>query len=98
MAVGLKNDINQVFEFGSDFDFGDKDHSGGIMRLLGMLDSPYVRRTGITAAVTWFFLQAMLPELIMAADHPALRALSGAAETTESFRKYAHAGPGVLLT
>ena len=50
---------------------------------------------GISAAVAWYFVQAMLPGLVSAAGHPTLRALSSEAEKLPSFIRYAHAGPGV---
>ncbi|WP_439888641.1 glutathione S-transferase [Pseudomonas sp. MBLB4123] len=52
-----------------------------------------INQAGVTAAVAWFFTQAMLPELVRASDFPALQQLSNAAETLEAFVAAPH-GPG----
>ncbi|WPC07068.1 glutathione S-transferase [Pseudomonas benzenivorans] len=52
-----------------------------------------INQAGVTAAVAWFFTQAMLPELVRASDFPTLQQLSNAAETLEAFAAAPH-GPG----
>jgi hypothetical protein len=107
------------------------------MQLIGMLDSPYVRRvaislqllglafehrslsvfrtfdefrklnpvvkaptlardaidqSGVTTAVAWRFTQMLLPEVVDAADYPALREFSSRAEQLAEFMAAPH-GP-----
>ena len=49
----------------------------------------------IMAAVAWQFIQSMLADLVPAAWHPTLVALSARMEATPQFRKYPLDGPGV---
>lgn len=58
---------------------------------------PQLDDAGITAAVVWFFSQQMHPELLPAAEHPHLSALSAWAEQQPSLRAAAH-GEGVYPT
>jgi len=52
-------------------------------------------QAGISAAVAWFFTQQMLPEVVAAADHPSLVALSRAAEALPEFVAAPH-GEGTV--
>jgi len=45
-----------------------------------------ITQGGVTAAVVWQFTQAMLPEVVVAARHPALAAHAAAAEALPEFR------------
>ena len=54
-----------------------------------------VDQAGVSAAVTWFFVRAMLPELASAAQYPALQAHSEQAERLPAFSKAPH-GEGVV--
>ncbi|WP_348751766.1 glutathione S-transferase [uncultured Aquincola sp.] len=58
---------------------------------------PQLDDAGITAAVVWFFSQQMHPELLPAAAHPNLSALSAWAEQQPALRAAAH-GEGVYPT
>lgn len=58
---------------------------------------PQLDDVGITAAVVWFFSQQMHPELLPAAEHPHLSALSAWAEQQPALRAAAH-GEGVYPT
>ena len=49
------------------------------------ITSSSIDQAGITTAVAWKFTQEMLPEIIPAADYPALRALSEQAEALTEF-------------
>lgn len=49
----------------------------------------------LCAAVAWSFTQSMLPQLVVAADYPALAALAREAEATQAFLRRPAAGPGV---
>ena len=49
------------------------------------ISSITIDQAGITTAVAWKFTQEMLPEIIPAADYPALRALSEQAEALTEF-------------
>jgi glutathione S-transferase len=49
----------------------------------------------IAAGIAWSFSQSMLAQLLPAASHPALGALSDRMERGATFRKYPPAGPGV---
>ena len=71
------------------------------MQLIGMLDSPYVRRVaiarplavtsaaikqaGVSVAVAWQFTQQMVPEVVPDANYPALREFSAKAEALPEF-------------
>ena len=55
---------------------------------------PQLDEAGLTAAVVWFFSQQMHPELLPAAAHPNLTALSAWAEARPEFRAAPH-GEGV---
>ncbi|RYZ93354.1 MAG: glutathione S-transferase [Moraxellaceae bacterium] len=50
----------------------------------------------ITTAVVWQFIQSMLPDTILAAEFPRLRALSDYAETLPEFLAFPPVGPGVV--
>ena len=73
------------------------------MQLIGMLDSPYVRRVAISlqllglalaACAAWQFTHLSLPTVVTAADFPALHAYSLQAETLPEFQAAPH-GEGV---
>lgn len=49
----------------------------------------------ITAAIAWQFTQSMLAQIVPAAEHRALVALSARMERTPEFLKYPPIGPGV---
>ena len=79
---------------------------GQLAAALAALDAELARRplacttstidqAGVSAAVTWFFVRAMLPELASAAQHPALQAHSEQAERLPAFSKAPH-GEGVV--
>jgi len=57
--------------------------------------SKTVTQAGITAAVAWRFTQMMLPEVVVAAEHPALQAFSAQAEQLAEFVAAPPVGPGV---
>jgi len=77
--------------------------TGQMLAAFGALEAEWQRRplaehvaqrsqAGITSAVTWHFTQAMLPQLLPAARHGALAALSAAAETQPAFSAARHGG------
>ncbi|EJM97675.1 glutathione S-transferase [Herbaspirillum sp. YR522] len=47
--------------------------------------SATIDQATISAAVAWYFVQQMVPDVVPAADHPALNALSAAAERLPEF-------------
>ncbi|CAN7428500.1 glutathione S-transferase family protein [Rhizobacter sp. LjRoot28] len=53
-----------------------------------------IDQAGVTAAVTWTFIQAMLPEVVPAAAHPAWAAFTTRAESMVAFSSAPH-GPGL---
>lgn len=53
-------------------------------------------QASITAAVTWQFIQSMLPSIVTMVTHPALTQLSVRMEQTPEFLKYPPTGPGVV--
>lgn len=53
------------------------------------------RHPALDVAVAWSFSLSMLPELVRAADHPALMVLARAAEDSPAFRRRPADGPGV---
>jgi glutathione S-transferase len=53
-----------------------------------------IDQAGVTTAVAWTFLQAMLPDVVPAAAHPALVAFTARAEALPEFSSAPH-GPGV---
>lgn len=53
------------------------------------------KQASITAAVAWQFTQSMLSQLVPAAQHPKLVALSKHMEALPEFLKYPPVGPGV---
>jgi glutathione S-transferase len=55
-----------------------------------------MRQAGITAAITWYFIQQMLPQVVSAAQCPALARFSAAAEALAPFKAAAH-GAGVCV-
>jgi glutathione S-transferase len=55
-----------------------------------------ITQAGITSAVVWSFGQMMLPEIILATEHPVLRAFSTEAERLEAFLAAPPVGPGVV--
>jgi hypothetical protein len=44
-----------------------------------------IGQAGVSAAVAWYFTQQMLPEVVPARDHPALREFSAKAEALPEF-------------
>ena len=52
--------------------------------------SASIDQAGVSSAVTWFFVRALVPELAKAADHPALQAYSDQAERLAEFSKAPH--------
>ena len=57
--------------------------------------SATIDQAGVSVAVAWFFVRAMLPELVSAAQHPALQALSEQAEPLPAFANAPH-GEGIV--
>jgi len=57
--------------------------------------SATIDQAGVSVAVAWFFVRAMLPELVSAAQHPSLQALSEQAEQLPAFAKAPH-GEGIV--
>lgn len=57
--------------------------------------SASIDQAGVSIAVTWFFVRAMLPELVSAAQHPSLQAYSEQAEQLPAFSKAPH-GEGIV--
>jgi len=57
--------------------------------------SASIDQAGVSCAVTWFFVRALVPELANAADHPALQAHSERAERLPEFSKAPH-GDGIV--
>jgi glutathione S-transferase len=55
-----------------------------------------ITQAGVTSAVAWSFGQMMLPEIVLAAEYPALRAFSAQAEELEAFMAAPPTGPGVV--
>lgn len=53
-------------------------------------ESATIDQSGITGAVVWHFLQMVLPEIVDAAQYPALRAHSARAEGLAAFRAAPH--------
>ena len=49
-----------------------------------------ITQAGISTAVAWHFVQRMLPEVVLAASHPALVAFSDQAEALPEFRAAPH--------
>jgi glutathione S-transferase len=79
--------------------------TGQLLAAYGALESELVRKplpivdepidqAGVTAAVTWHFTQMMLPEVIRAADFPALQRFSATAEGLAEFAAAPH-GAGI---
>jgi glutathione S-transferase len=66
-----------------------------IARLPPTLLSNDITQSAVTAAVSWHFTQQMLPEIVVAAEYPALVKLSESAEALPAFVRYPHSGPGV---
>ena len=56
--------------------------------------SDSIDQAGVTTAVAWTFIQAMLPEVVPAAAHPALVAFTAQAEALPEFASAPH-GPSV---
>jgi glutathione S-transferase len=56
-----------------------------------------MNQAGLTTAVVWHFLQAMLPEVIPAQNYPRLQAFSTAAEQLPVFRAAPHGGKTVAF-
>ena len=57
--------------------------------------SASIDQAGVSCAVTWFFVRALVPELANAADHPALQVYSEQAEQLPAFRNAPH-GEGIV--
>lgn len=53
-----------------------------------------ISQSGVTVAVVWQFTQAMLADVVPAADHPALHAHSRVAEALPEFIAFPPDGPG----
>ncbi len=56
--------------------------------------SKTITQAGITSAVAWRFTQMMLPEIVIASEHPALQAFSAQAEQLAEFVAAPPIGPG----
>ncbi len=54
------------------------------------LASDSINQAGISTAVAWHFTQMMLPEVVKAADYPALREFSSRAESLSAFSAAPH--------
>ncbi|WP_066271604.1 glutathione S-transferase [Hydrogenophaga palleronii] len=59
-------------------------------RTLPAVTGARLTQAGVTVAVAWHFTQQMLPEVVPAADHPALVAWSAQAEALPAFRAAPH--------
>ena len=59
--------------------------------------SKTITQAGITSAVAWRFAQMMLPEVVVAAEHPALQVFSAQAEQLADFVAAPPVGPGVTV-
>ena len=59
-------------------------------RALPAVTGARLTQAGVTVAVAWHFTQQMLPEVVPAADHPALAAWSAQAEALPAFRAAPH--------
>ena len=66
-----------------------------LARQLLACTSASIDQAGVSCAVTWFFVRALVPELANAADHPALQAHSEQAEHLPEFSKAPH-GDGIV--
>jgi glutathione S-transferase len=56
---------------------------------------PLVSQAGVTIGVVWRFTQMMVPEIVIAAEYPALKKFSDDAEKTPAFVAFPPDGPGV---
>ncbi len=54
------------------------------------VSSDTMGQDGVTAGIAWHFTQAMLPEVVNAADYPALREFSARAEQLPEFAAAPH--------
>jgi glutathione S-transferase len=54
------------------------------------LSSDTLGQDGVTVGITWHFTQALLPEVVIAADYPALREFSARAEQLPEFAAAPH--------
>ena len=54
-----------------------------------------ITQGGVSTAVVWTFTQALVPELVTPADHPAIARFTQAAEALAAFRRAPH-GEGVV--
>jgi glutathione S-transferase len=59
-------------------------------RALPAVTGARLTQAGVTVAVAWHFTQQMLPEVVPAANHPALAAWSAQAEALPAFRAAPH--------
>lgn len=59
------------------------------------LDHASIDQASVTTAVAWQFTQSMIPEIVVAADHPTLAHHSARAETLPEFLAFPPTGPGV---
>lgn len=59
------------------------------------LNTQKLTQAGISSAVAWQFTQSMLPEIVVAAEHPRLQAFSREAEQLPEFMAFPPDGPGV---
>ncbi|WP_431096563.1 glutathione S-transferase [Polaromonas aquatica] len=75
--------------------------TGQLLAAYGALESELQRKPlaatsgtmgqdGVTVGITWHFTQAMIPEVVNAADYPALREFSARAEQLPEFRAAPH--------
>jgi glutathione S-transferase len=75
---------------------------GQLLSALKLLESEVARQApsnssqaGLTIAVVWRFMQMMTGDVVTAAEYPALKKFSEAAEQTPAFLAYPPNGPGV---
>lgn len=67
-----------------------------ISRFPEFMRSDRLSQAGITTAVTWQFIQSMVPEVVRGDDYPFMRDYSAAMELRTEFLKYPPIGPGVV--
>jgi len=66
-----------------------------IARQAPTIDAAGTSQAGVTTGVMWRFIQMMVPEIVVAAEYPTLRAFSAAAEKLRAFVAFPPDGPGV---
>lgn len=62
------------------------------------LNSTTLTQAALTAAVAWQFIQSMVPEIVLKAQHPLLEKHSTSLEACAEFIKYPPIGPGVIAS